>query len=144
MAFKLSPELWVAGFIKSATNGRVISVRFRRILSLIVLPFWILALVIFSLISYTLIINIKENINANHYIKEKISGRESSGDMSMQEYDPYNHMAESFREVETTTSNIKELTWELICIVLILIAPWVLLRLTFWIIDADENSIKKK
>lgn len=51
MALTFSPESWVAGYIKSATKGTVISIRLRRILTLVFIPIWI-GSIVFSIPSY--------------------------------------------------------------------------------------------
>jgi hypothetical protein len=46
MALKLSPEHLVARYLRSATNGKVLSVRKNRILTLLIFPIWIIAIII--------------------------------------------------------------------------------------------------
>lgn len=44
MAMKLSPELLVTRYLQSAMNGKKLSLRLRRILTLVIIPIWLLGL----------------------------------------------------------------------------------------------------
>lgn len=109
---KLSPELLVSRYIKSATKGRNVSIRTRRFLTLVLLPIWAMGL-LWSLIAFyygcldtILYFNLSPADNFGNYVV----------------FDEY-----------------------LLCIMAIpiylcicFILPWVVVRLIFWIVDADK------
>lgn len=109
MAIKLSPEYWVGGLIKSATNGRIISARLRRILTIILISIWALSItqIIMS------ILDIKRELNA------------------------YNKNPHTYPEY-ILKHNLKEPIEIIIYVVLFMILPWLIIRLVFWVIDADK------
>lgn len=109
MAFKLSPEYLVAKLVKMATNGRVISPIFRRILTIILVPFWILLIrgIILS------IINIKEEV------------------------DIYNRAPKMYPK-EYFQHNLREPIELIIIFLTLIVLPWLIVRLIYWVIDADK------
>lgn len=127
MRLNLSPELLIANYVKSATNGRIISVRLRRILTLIIIPLW-LGLLIWSGIMTS------EGISAFKEVKKiENSIRETN-----KFYGDADHIG--ILEVELSRAeDSKDLIYYLPAfLVLGFIVPWVILRLIFWIIDADK------
>lgn len=132
MALKLSPEYWISGLVKSATNGKKISVRLRRILTLIIIPLWIMGIAI----SVEGFIKAKE---ATHKYKHFKSRLESLNMMYPNDNGRFDgtrsdYMA-SMNEAERNTGGY---CYWIYFLLLCLIIPWVVARLVFWIIDAKE------
>lgn len=108
MPLNLSPELLVAKYIKSATNGRSISVRLRRILSLAFIPIWIFA--IYKFISH---------IISTIHIRIRYNDLYETGFLRMNW--PI-HLG---------------VTLQFFAFIFL---PWIILRVIFWIIDADKTK----
>jgi len=126
MAIKISPEIWIAKFVKSATNGRVITVRLRRILTLLILPIWLLGLGITSYYCYKAIIAIPK-YNEEKEIMKSIGG--------VGYYYPTGYANDEMISLEEDIKGFISIIYYLaICFII----PWIILRLTFWIIDADN------
>jgi len=102
MPSKLSPEHIIARFIKSATNGRSVSPRIRRLITIIIFPIWVIGLLFCLWISIDMIIY-------NEMIKHPI-------------------LFLDFDEA-----------WSFLYFILLaIILPFIILKLTFWVIDADK------
>jgi hypothetical protein len=109
---KFSPELWVARFIKSATNGKTVSIRVRRILTLIVIPIWLLGLIWSLLAFYIGCIETYQYFNLS----------------------PSDHFGNYVVIDEYMMRILAIPIYLLICFA----TPWAITRLTFWIVDADK------
>ncbi len=108
MALRLSPESWIAGLVKLST-GRVISAKFRRILTVILVSVWLLSFVqiIMSLL------DIKREVNEHNK-------------------NPHIYPEHILKH------NLREPIEIIIYMIALIIVPWLLLRLAFWVIDADK------
>ena len=105
MPSKLSPENIIANFIKSATNGRAVSPKLRRILTIIIFPIWVLGLAFYLWVTIDMIMY-------NDMIKHPIR----------------------FLDFDEA--------WSIIYFILIaFIIPFIILKLTFWVIDADREKL---
>lgn len=115
MALKLSPEFFVSKLIKLATNGRIISAKFRRILTIILIPVWGLSIahIIMSILDIRTKIN-EHNRNPNDYPDYVLS------------------------------HNLREPIEIIIYMIVLIVVPWLLLRLVFWVYDAKEIEQEKK
>ncbi|MGN6400970.1 MAG: hypothetical protein ACTHMD_10980 [Flavisolibacter sp.] len=118
MASKLLPEYWVSGFIKSATNGRTVTVKQRRLITLLAIPIWVIGLIVTIVLVYQAI------AAWPHYIQAK-----SYYDLYQSDY--YNYFNLRYTVYAGAISLVLYL---FICF----IAPWTLLRLASWIKDADN------
>jgi hypothetical protein len=132
MALKLSPENWIAGLVKSATNGRIISVRLRRILTLIIIPIWITGLVIsiqgfFDARKATAYYN--EQKARLDYLNSTYRNDNGRYDNSRNDYQSGMNWAEG---------KMNGYYYGLYFILLCFIIPWLITRIAFWIIDAKE------
>lgn len=129
MGLNLSPELLIASYIKSATKGRIISVRLRRILTLIIIPVWLGLLVWSGVMTY-------QGIKAFRDVKRI----ENSISETNKFYGDANHVG----ILEVELSRAKDYTDLVFYLPAFLISsllfPWIILRLTFWIIDAESNK----
>jgi len=114
MALRLSPESWIAGLVKLST-GRVISAKFKRILTIILVPVWLLSLaqIIMSLL------DIKREVN--EYNKN-----------------PHVYPEHIFKH------NLREPIEIIIYMIVLIVVPWLLLRLVFWVIDAEKVKESSK
>jgi hypothetical protein len=140
MPLKLSPEYWVMGFVKSATNGKNISIRLRRILTIILTPIWLGGLVWAGYMTYIGVTAYQKVKKIEHSIRE-----------TNKHYSQYNPNTGSFttdpyylRKLESRLSienDNKDLVYCLPAFLVIgFLVPWVLLRLIFWIVDADNTK----
>jgi hypothetical protein len=140
MALKLSPEYLVAGYIGSATNGRILGPRLRRLLTVIIAPFWTLLLVGLIFTSIGLYKSFTERSEARQDLKEEVR-QYNEGHLVYDE--AYNNFGRAIERIESrTTYEIKEQIEILIYLVAALIAPWLILKLIYWIVDADKSKIK--
>jgi hypothetical protein len=129
MRLNLSPELLIANYIKSGTKGRIISVRLRRILTLIIIPTWLGFLVWSGAATY-------QGISAFNDVKRiENSIRETN-----KFYGDTNHT--QLLELELyRAEDAKDLVYYLpVFLIVSLLIPWLILRIIFWIIDAESNK----
>lgn len=166
MALRFSPELMIARFIKSATNGRSITIRLRRILTLVIIPIWLLGLV-WVVILYIDAINaipklkLIEEYKKGRYHQDMARQEQrkhylplSESESSQQSYFNYKFWsdvgiegASEFDDVNdllaiaeaNQKSSLQNFFALPIFLVVFVFAPWALLRLTFWIFDADKS-----
>lgn len=144
MASIITPELWVAKYIKSATNGKTLSIRSRRILTLFLVPIWIAGLVWSVYMTYIGISAYQKVKNIEYSIREtnKFYSRYNSNAGSFTTDPVYLERLESRLSVEQDN---KDLIYYLPAFLIIgFILPWIILRLIFWIIDAKEIEQVKK
>lgn len=127
MRLILSPELLIAKYVKSATNGRIISVRLRRIMTLIIIPIWLGLLIWSAIMTYQGITAFKEIKKIENSIRE-----------TNKFYGDANHIG--ILEVELSRAeDSKDLIYYFpASLILGFIIPWVILRMMYWIIDADK------
>ena len=149
MAYSFSPEILVGNYIKSATNGRVISLRLKRILTLILIPLSIAATVYSAIMFYQGVTAIKkveklekalrsERLNNSHYDW-------NYGKSQFVPNSPFYTLWE--QELRNAKDRIDLAYYSPLPISFLLVVPWIILRLVFWIIDAketEEGSMIKK
>lgn len=146
--FLFSPELWVARFIKSATNGKTISVRARRILTLIMIPLWLLGLVWCVTLCYDgtkaifTYYKLKDEASSDmgEYIKR---GLEDQQRIARKMYhNPYLTLTYKPPDYEYEMKQAKEDILQLLAfpiyVLIFFVTPWIITRLVFWVIDADN------
>ena len=141
MALKLSPEYWVGRFIKSATNGKSISVRLKRILTLILIPIWIGGLAWTGYMTYIGITAYQKVKKIEYSIREtnKFYSRYNPNTGSFTTDPYYLNQLESRLAIQQDN---KDLVYYLPLFLLIgFVLPWILLRLIFWIVDADKEKV---
>lgn len=168
---KYSSELLVARFIKSATNGRTVSIRTRRVFTLILVPIWLLGLAwsapffydgCKSIIEYfeirrnsripyeylsegTRKVMIRDAIRSESSIAdtldyttwEIIEGREQTPQWVI---DKINRMSYRQDELDEAKSRMLGMLSLPFYIGVFFVMPWVILRLIFWIVDADKGN----
>lgn len=109
---KISPEHWVDKFIRSATNGRIVSVKLRRVLTLIVIPIWFLGLI------YSLLWLYVGCVNGYIYW--------------------FRPLIEAYNKKIIFSELIFSLLAPAFYLLICFIIPWIIVRLIFWVIDADN------
>jgi hypothetical protein len=144
----ISPERLVAKFIKSATNGRTVSVRKRRILTLIAIPIWLLGFACCATCSYNGVKAIftyyeaKKNYSPefDKYMEEDIKKMEPLAQKTY--HNPYLKLRYVPKDYESEMRRAKREMFQLLAIpvylIVFFILPWVITRLVFWIVDADK------
>jgi len=175
MALKLSPEFLVARFVKSATNGRKTSVKLSRILTIIVLPIWLGSIVIatdsyiqaFKAVpKYRTIQNFKKrginladndtNCFGGHSHLSATRDRETTQCCFYSPFwksvgviapDHRNSVYSMVAEAENTQlGEIEKFLHLPYLLLLFVVAPWVIIRIIYWIKDSDkgesENHLK--
>jgi hypothetical protein len=140
MKSNLSPELIIARLIKSATNGRIISVRLRRILTLIIFPIWVigLSLAIYLLVQASSALSERDEVTNDIRIYEGKARTQKDLEWA------YNERVFSLQKEQSTldTTIFHGFASVFYFIILCFLLPWLILRITFWIIDADK--VKEK
>lgn len=138
MASKLSPEYLIAKYIKSATNGRSISVRLRRILTLVLIPLWIAGLVWSGYMSYEGFKAIRKKNNIEEWLRyARLQYANNNPSMNISENPS---ILDSEMQLRTQKDRIDLVYYFPAFLVIGFIIPWIVLRLTFWIIDADKGK----
>ena len=127
MRLNLSPELLIANYVKSATNGRIISVRLRRILTLIITPIWLGLLIWSGVMTYQGITAFRDVKRIENSIRE-----------TNKFYGDANHTG--ILEIELSRAkDYTDLVYYLPAFLIIsILTPWLILRMIFWVIDADK------
>ena len=129
MALNLSPEFLIANYVKSATNGRIISVRLRRILTLIIVPLWFGLLVFSGVATWQGITAFRDVKRIQNSIRE-----------TNKFYGDANHTG--ILEIELSRAvDAKDLVYYLPAFLIgSLLIPWLILRAIFWIIDTESTK----
>jgi hypothetical protein len=139
MAISLSPEHLVAKYIKSATNGRNISVRLRRIITLILIPIWIISLVWSISMLYQGVTAIRIAEKFDKAIKSEGYHHEyRNGNSQIVPNSVYHDLWQE--KLWEAQNNIDLTYYSLLPILFVFIVPWIILRLVFWVIDAKETE----
>lgn len=135
---KLSPEFLVAGLIKSATNGRIASVRLRRIITLIIIPVWIAGIAI-SIDGFITALDASTKYKEYEW---KLKRFNQSVRPDGYIYDnSFNQLKDDYQSEMWKYERKKDGYFYILYFLLIcLIIPWVLTRIIFWIIDADKAT----
>lgn len=114
----------VARFVKSASAGRSVTVRMRRILTFIVIPFWLLGL------TWT-------SINSYHATRSTISYYELKGEKRW--HHDYGSNWPYHIQLEYEKSGIVGFWTIPLYVFVFFLLPWVIVRIVFWIKDADKT-----
>lgn len=143
MSLKLSPEHLVVKYINSATNGKVLSIRLGRLLTLIVFPLWIVSLAWAGIMTFEGI----KSINKSKALEQSIRFERKNN--SHYDYNrstfvaetPYLEMLENKLRGERDKKNL--IYYLPVCIVILLFIPWIVLRLIYWVVDSDKSKLVK-
>ena len=129
MALNLSPELLIANYVKSATNGRIISVRLRRILTLIIIPLWVGLLIWSGIMTFQGVTAFRDVKRIENSIRETNKFYGDAHHTGVLELELYK------------AEDAKDLVYYLPAFLISsLLIPWLTLRLIFWIIDAENSK----
>ena len=140
MALRLSPELLVAKYVKSATNGKKISIRLKRVLTLILIPVWICGIVWSGYMTFQGLMAYQKIKKIEYSIREtnKNYSRYNPNTGSFTTDQQYLNQLESRLAIQKDN---RDLIFYLPAFLVIgFVIPWVILRLMFWIIDANNTK----
>lgn len=145
MSLKLSPEIWVAKYVKSATNGRVISIKLRRILTLVIIPIWLVGFCFMVDYCYDAVIAISKYKKANESVQFHQNERKINyGFPANQSYliPQYESIENAIADREASKTKIYGFVSILYYVLVFYMIPWGILRIIFWIKDADKTNIE--
>lgn len=134
MAIKLSPEYWIGGLIKSATNGRVIPVKTKRILTSIIIPIWIVGLII-------CIQGFTEARKASKYYNEqkvRLDALNSTYSRDNGKFD--NSRGDYLSGMRWAEEKMNGYYYGIYFLLICFVIPWVIVRLIFWVMDSDKTK----
>jgi hypothetical protein len=144
----ITPEILVARYITSATKGRKTSIKTRRIITLILIPIWLLGLVWGVTLSY-------KGAKAIFTYYEAKNNQSPELDKQLQEdvkkmeplaqrmyHNPYLTLSYAPKDYESEMGKAKGEMFQLLALptyfLLFFALPWVITRLVFWIVDAEK------
>lgn len=172
----ISPDLLIAKFIKGATNGRVVTIRTRRVLTLILIPVWLLGLLFTIPIFYEgckaanayldaktdrgiRYQDLPEDYSVGHEMRKSmrerflrnshpadtltaqewniIEGKEPEPDWLKEQLESYTPPVDQ-AAIEDAKVNMLNLLALPLYGLLLFVIPWIVLRLIYWIVDADK------
>ncbi len=143
MAINFSPEQLVAKYVKSATNGRSISIRLRRIITLFLFPLWIIAFAWSITMLYQGVSAINTAKKLDKAIKsEKYYYNYNDGKTQWIPSSPYHELWQ--QNLMLAQGRIVLLYYSPLPILFLLLVPWIGLRLVFWIVNANEVVQERK
>lgn len=119
MARKFSPEFIIAGYFKSATGGRELRPLYRRILTIVIIPIWLCG---FAWVSYMCY----DGIMAEQYYQIHTHSYDAIY------YGSFGYMPEPRLVLDRFV--FPALYYLFFCY----IGPWAIMRLVFWVVDADK------
>ena len=137
MNSKFSPELIVARYIKSATNGRILTVRMSRLLALIILPIWLVVFILSGIMMYDGIRSFVKLAEIEDHRKISTANIQSSIDQSRE----ISRIDDEYYYDKIQNDNRISVLFLPAFIVICFGIPWALLRLVFWIIDGDNTKV---
>ena len=172
----ISPDLLIAKFIKSATNGRVVTIRTRRVLTLILIPVWLLGLFFTIPIFYegckaaNAYLDAKtdrgiryQDLPEDYYVGHEmhksmrerflrnshpedtltaeewniIEGKEPEPDWLKEQLESYTPPVNQ-AAIDDAKAGMFNLLALPLYVLIFFALPWIVLRLIFWVIDADK------
>lgn len=134
MALKLSPEYMISKYAKSATNGRSISVRVSRIIILALVALLVVVIVV-TIQDYSKAKEATSRYNLNKAQLEAIN-RMYPNDNGKWDY----ARDEKLSGMAYAKADMNWYYFPIYFLLILFIVPWVIIRLSFWIIDAGKEK----